>query len=279
MSPFSYPSTTRSDVHFLGTGLLWYGAFPAEMARGPATGAYSIDGGPSIPFPVSRPLNPDNNQSEPFQNQLLFATPGIPFGLHNISVSYTSAGTPLSLDYLIIRNTDAPEPPELWVPSSAPPNMTNIPGGMPTGASYTTDRRGSNLPPDSLSRFSAGEIVACLFGACAASALLIIAFVWGRRRYRKRKRPIITPYPGFEATRKPEAPLDVDTVPRRWSTFGDDNRHHRELPKPETVKEKLAVGPRVVKLPPPPTPVSEPPSYVSGMRTSLEVLPSSLVTG
>ncbi|KAJ2928523.1 hypothetical protein H1R20_g8570, partial [Candolleomyces eurysporus] len=101
-------STVGATVNtsFTGTGVTWYGTIPSEASRTPSTGAYSIDGQPPTTFTIRRTPSTENSTSPPsLFNQIFFETPVLPFGEHNITVTYASSGTPLSLDRLVIRNS------------------------------------------------------------------------------------------------------------------------------------------------------------------------------
>ncbi|KAJ2928548.1 hypothetical protein H1R20_g8569, partial [Candolleomyces eurysporus] len=135
-------STVGATVNtsFTGTGVLWYGAIPSEASRTPSTGAYSIDGQPPNTFAIRRIPSSENSTSPPsLFNQIFFETPVLPFGKHNITVTYTGSGIPLSLDRLVIQNfsiqnatndTTNPSPSQPVSASSKAPSTSKIVGAV-----------------------------------------------------------------------------------------------------------------------------------------------------
>jgi len=78
-----------------GVSLAWFGGYTLQMSRTPATGSYSIDGGPPIEFPLTGP--PQGTKA--FYRTKLFETPELSSGSHVIEVNYKGGSTsaPLTL--------------------------------------------------------------------------------------------------------------------------------------------------------------------------------------
>ncbi len=86
---------------FTGESASWYTIYsPVELFLSPATGSYSLDSGEPTQFTWQ--ATEDSNWS----NQLLFTTPKVTHGPHNLTVTFlgSTGGTPLVLDYLLIQN-------------------------------------------------------------------------------------------------------------------------------------------------------------------------------
>ncbi|TEB39576.1 hypothetical protein FA13DRAFT_1723794 [Coprinellus micaceus] len=86
----------------VGTKVTWYGRMISGYPSGPSTGTYSIDGGAPVSFPIDGLLF---NYTTRYQ-QIIFETPDIPMGKHNITVKYLGASTPLVLEYLVVQDGD-----------------------------------------------------------------------------------------------------------------------------------------------------------------------------
>ncbi|KAJ2917054.1 hypothetical protein MD484_g3365, partial [Candolleomyces efflorescens] len=134
---FVFGNFERCSDHSVGTAVSWYGAIPSDAPRTPSAGTYSIDGQSATAFSIRRTPSTENSTSPPsLFNQLFFETPLLPFGDHNITVTYTSSGIPLSLDHLVIRNSSIhattidSAPPQPVAASSKAPSTPKIVGAV-----------------------------------------------------------------------------------------------------------------------------------------------------
>ncbi|TFK66655.1 hypothetical protein BDN72DRAFT_844045 [Pluteus cervinus] len=175
---------------FVGRSLQWYGHIPSELPFAPTSGSFAIDGGTPQNFTLQGLVGP-SPQSK--YNQLLFETPDLTPGTHHLEVAYWGnlATTPLSLDYLLVRNAT-------FTSSSNPTTGTSSsPGGAPTQSAN---------PKGGLSNGAlAGIIVACIF--TVGFALFFLLFFVLRRRRSRTSDGASTPAlfdpeiePGYQAT-------------------------------------------------------------------------------
>ncbi|KAJ2932104.1 hypothetical protein H1R20_g4975, partial [Candolleomyces eurysporus] len=196
---------------FNGTGLQWYGYIPNNMRRGSSVGSYSIDGQPALTFILNGLPNERRNGPSQY-NQLFFETRELSSGTHSIAVTYEGSRTPLTLQYLVIRN----ETSITSVHTSINPE--------PTTNSNVSSESASSSPP-------VASIVGAVLGTLIALVILILAFILGRRWYRRRKRPTIAPLPGFVKPSQPSAPLDIDAVPSRYSVELEERHAAHQSPR------------------------------------------------
>ncbi|KAF5317886.1 hypothetical protein D9611_014856 [Ephemerocybe angulata] len=192
----------RMTTNFTGTGVSWYGFIPEEMSHPSSLATYSIDDEAPIPFVLHGILASDP-ESPTLYNQEFFQTPLLPYGNHTLTVVHNGNDeqTPLTLDRLVVLDHTA--------------NTVSVQtADIPLNTSSTAAPSGANSQSAPL---SSGSIAGAVIGALLLLALLIVGFIFGRRWYRKRSRPIIQPLPGFVPPSEPRAPLDLDTTPNRYS--------------------------------------------------------------
>ncbi|TFK66660.1 hypothetical protein BDN72DRAFT_899656 [Pluteus cervinus] len=177
---------------FIGRSLQWYGHIPSELPFAPTSGSFALDGGQPQNFTLQGLVGP-SPQSK--YNQLLFETPDLTPGPHHLEVTYWGnlATTPLSLDYLLVRNatfTSSSNPT-----TSASPTTSVSPGGATKSPS----------PSGGLSNGAlAGIIVACIFAV--GFALFSIFFLVIRRRRRMRR-------PSTKGVLEPELEQPYEAAP------------------------------------------------------------------
>ena len=157
----------------LGTSLTWYGIVPNQFPYAASTGSYVVDQG--LPTTFSLPGLPLNSTTTLF-SQLFFKTPTYAQGNHRISVLYqgNEQTTPLTLDYLIVRNGSAS--------TLAPTTSTNTTSSMPFSATPTispspTSTTGTN--GKNVKAFIAGFVVG---GSVLFTVISILALLYIRRR-------------------------------------------------------------------------------------------------
>ncbi|RXW17993.1 hypothetical protein EST38_g7851 [Candolleomyces aberdarensis] len=181
------------------------------MRRDSSVGSYSIDGQPALTFILSGP--PTGRRNGPSQyNQLFFETRELSPGTHDIAVTYQGSRTPLTLQYLVIRNET----------SITSVHTSIIP--EPTANTNVSSESASSSPP-------VASIVGAVLGTLITLVILILAFILGRRWYRRRKLPTIAPLPGFVKPNQPSAPLDIDAVPSRYSVELEERHAAHQSPR------------------------------------------------
>lgn len=125
----------------------WYINYsPVKLFLAPAAGSYSLDGGKQTQFTWQA------SESGGWVNQLLFATPKVKQGHHNLTVTFlgSNGSSPLALDYLLIQN-----------------------GTIQTPSLEPTKTQSNNLT---------GIIIGCV-GGVVALGLIAAGFYYWRRRY------------------------------------------------------------------------------------------------
>ncbi|TFK66658.1 hypothetical protein BDN72DRAFT_859746 [Pluteus cervinus] len=189
---------------FIGKSLQWYGHVPSELPFAPASGSFAIDGGTPQNFTLQG-LVGTTPQSK--YDQLFFETPDLIPGLHRLEVTYwgNSATTPLSLDYLLVRNATFTNSSNST--TSASPTTSVSPG-------VATQSPG---PSGGLSNGAlAGIIVPTIF-AVGFAVFFLFFFVLRRRRGGTRSsdrasaRSVLGPEIG------PGYPASPFVTPPRWS--------------------------------------------------------------
>jgi len=171
----------------LGVSLAWYGFIPNEQPHAATTGSYSIDGQSAVNFTLkgltaTKPIT--------IYSQKFFETATLPYGPHNITVSFqgNKSTTPLTLDYLVVQM--APEVTSASTSSLGssltgkyvgPSTSTPSPGSSPTGKNV-----GSNMNNTS-SKNNAGVIAGGIVGAVGLILLAYLLFLCYRREQRKQQ--------------------------------------------------------------------------------------------
>lgn len=199
----NYTTTPGATVTltFNGTGLDWYGLTPVEMPHGASRSTYSLDGESPVEFTV-RGLGDGVDVTQ--YNRRLFSTPDRPYGIHNITVEHLGHETPLTLGNLIIRD------------STSPASQTQTINVLATPTSTSTSSDSASSGSLGSSGVSPGTVAGAVIGVLLGLLLIAAGFVFGRRWYRKRTRPVIQPMPGFVQRSASTAPLDID-MPTRYS--------------------------------------------------------------
>lgn len=185
----------QMNLQFTGVGLSWVGFIPTELPHEPAPALYTVDDLSPVAFVL--PGLPSNSST--LFNQVFFATPALPYGPHNLTVVYQGGNTltPLTLTDLLIQN-----------------------GSPLVSGVNTTSTAANNTHPGvskatASTRARAGPIVGGVFGTILAVLLLAILFIFARRWYRRYKKPVLRPTPGYAHSFDPTAPLDMEMENRR----------------------------------------------------------------
>ncbi|KAJ7922306.1 hypothetical protein B0H13DRAFT_1983363, partial [Mycena leptocephala] len=158
-------------LNFHGTSVSLYGTV-SPLPFNPSWGVYTIDDGPPTNFTLK---GLSSTKSPTNYNILLFSTPAIPSGPHEIVVKYggDSDHTPLVVGSFLVSNTTSSSPSS----SFPPPSSSNV----PIPHSKTTP---------------VGIIAGAVIGSLALLAMLTtLAFCYRRRRRRAGRERISTdPY-------------------------------------------------------------------------------------
>jgi len=169
----------------LGVSLAWYGFIPVEQPHAATTGSFSIDGQSAISFPLNG-ITEESASSR--YNQKFFETTTLPYGHHNITVTFqgNEQTTPLTLDYLVVQNGTAPEGLSTSRSSSLSgssskdtESSTSPPGSSPTGKNT-----GSNVNGTS-SKSNVGIIVGGIVGAVGLILLVCLSLLCYRWKHKQ----------------------------------------------------------------------------------------------
>ncbi|KAJ6594905.1 hypothetical protein B0H19DRAFT_1097066, partial [Mycena capillaripes] len=110
-------------LNFHGTSASMYGFVPTELPHNSTSSTYTIDGGPPVSFTLQG-LSGDDTE----YNVIMFTTPTIPSGPHNLVVQYggDSDHTPLVVEGFYVTNITTGSPASLpsFPPASASPLST-----------------------------------------------------------------------------------------------------------------------------------------------------------
>ena len=156
----------------LGKSLAWYGCtptYPIWLCREPSFVVYSIDGNTNQTIKLE-------GATTNLTNQLLFTTPDLSSGKHELVATYLGNGrqqVPLCLDYsLVTRNgtSETTEPPD----TVAPTEGHNITTSSPV---VFTGGKENHLAP----------IVGGVVGAVVALSLVVLCTLWLVRRRHQSK--------------------------------------------------------------------------------------------
>jgi len=173
----------------LGVTLAWYGFIPTELPHTATTGTYSIDGQSAMSFPLK---GLPATSSITIHNQKFFETATLPYGHHNITVSFqgNEETTPLTLDYLVVQNGTVPEgsstSSSLSGSSPKDAGSSTSPPGSPPGSSPTGKNAGSNVNGTS-SKINVGVIAGGIVGAVGLILLVCLLLLCYRRKQRKQQ--------------------------------------------------------------------------------------------
>ncbi|KAF9053163.1 hypothetical protein BJ165DRAFT_1523887 [Panaeolus papilionaceus] len=197
--------------YFNGVSLSWFGFIPRELPIAPAAGTYSIDDD----TPINFLLNGLPNKDVPtIYNQEFFRTSDYSPGLHKLTVTFLGSGqtTPLTLDYLVVRNG------------------TVLSAG--NGGNNSTSPPGSSNNGNEKSSSNTGAIVGGILGGLAILVGAFLVFFYMRRRDKMRKAKNAAPHniTIIDTTRSPFDPpsapshdpsmsqLSYMTLPRNGKT-------------------------------------------------------------
>jgi len=171
----------------LGVSLAWYGLIANDLPHTATTSSYSIDGQSAVSF-LLKGLTEES--APPAYNQKFFETITLPYGHHNITVSFqgNEQTTPLTLDYLVVQNGTASEGSSIST-SSPGSSSTGKDAGSSTSStgSLTTGKNvGSNMN-DTSSKSNVGVIAGGIVGAVGFILLACVLFLCYRRKQRKQQ--------------------------------------------------------------------------------------------
>ena len=185
------------------------------MPRVPASAAFSIDGGPAVPFSLPvysegfRGLGP----SEQHSRLPILITPPVANGHHTIDIVYlgNTNTVPLTLDYFIVAHEGALVTPTKNIGASA----VQVNG---TTMVSTTARSGPSSSPspgvdaDNGTKINTGAVICGVVGALLASASLVSLCFWLlRRRKKKRQKYSAVPFNLVDTSA-----ADIDPVSRSF---------------------------------------------------------------
>ncbi|KAH6894934.1 hypothetical protein BKA70DRAFT_1319098 [Coprinopsis sp. MPI-PUGE-AT-0042] len=168
------------SMSFTGTKLSFYG-WTLSGNHVASSAVFSIDGAAPTSFPIPTPAAPDSG-SQFFQN--LFETTLLPYGPHDLKVTYQGKGqnpAPLAIDFLLIENG------EIVIPG----NGTETPVDEPQPSNLSPTPSPASAP----SKTPVGAIAGGVAGGVALIALFIFVLLLIRRRMRSNLAPL--PLPSF----------------------------------------------------------------------------------
>jgi len=169
--------------------LAWYGLIANDLPHASTTGSFSIDGQSAVPFHL-KGITEESGPSA--YNQKFFETTTLPYGHHNITVTFqgNEQTTPLTLDYLVVQNGTAPEElstsSSLSGSSSKDTESSTSPPGSPPGSSPTGKNAGSNVNGTS-SKSNVGVIVGGTIGGVGLILLVCLLLLCYHRKQRKQQ--------------------------------------------------------------------------------------------
>jgi len=169
----------------LGVSLAWYGFIPDEQPHAATTGAYFIDGQSAISFSLE---GLPATKSTTIYNQKFFETATLPYGRHNITVSFqgNQNTTPLTLDYLVVQNGTVPEGSSTSSSLSGSSSKDAGSSTSPPRSSPTGKDAGSNVNGTS-SKSNVGVIVGGIVGAVGLILLVCLLLLCYHRKQRKQQ--------------------------------------------------------------------------------------------
>jgi hypothetical protein len=153
-----------------GRGLSWFSFIPTELSHNGSLATYSVDGGSPVTFILAGLSDPQGTGPTQY-NQVFFTTPELSAGPHTLLVVNrgNNQQTPLTLDYLVIRNSSSPV--DL---SSSPAATATLSDPVNPGSS------GSSGPPIVV-------IVGGVVGGIAFVVLCLLCIFFWRQRQRQRR--------------------------------------------------------------------------------------------
>lgn len=141
----------------------WYSHIPTELPHAPSLATYSIDGNVENAFALQGLGSPSQAT---LYNVMEFETATLPYGQHDITVTFQSdnTSTPLTLGYLLIQNG----------------SESSTPVPVPTSTSNTTSIAASKTGPN------VGGIVGGVLGTLLFLLSVVAAFLFYRHWRRQR---------------------------------------------------------------------------------------------
>ncbi|KAJ3511650.1 hypothetical protein NLJ89_g3973 [Agrocybe chaxingu] len=106
---YTYGRGESAILDFVGVSVKWYGVAPnLSQANGQSTAGYMVDGREEVNFTL--PGIPEGSPTGDFRNVLMFETPSLSPGRHQLKVTHYGdyLSTPLSLDYVVVQNATIP---------------------------------------------------------------------------------------------------------------------------------------------------------------------------
>ncbi|KAJ7439766.1 hypothetical protein FB451DRAFT_145463 [Mycena latifolia] len=157
-------------LSFHGTSASLLGHIPNQYPPNATSASYTIDGGAPVTFPLKGLASA---QSSTQYNSLLFTTPTLSNGPHNLTVTHSGDvdHTPLVVKWFYVTNT------------TSDPLVSQQPVSSGTMPSPTSSSSPSITP---ISRSKTGAIVGEVVGSLILLALLAGLFVWRHRKRRRR---------------------------------------------------------------------------------------------
>jgi hypothetical protein len=157
----------------LGTSVSWVGFIPPGFPHNASSAAYSIDGEPSVFFPLKGlPLD----ASATLSNQIFFTTPRLPARQHSLVVTHNGSflQTPLTLDCLYVTTSMS----AIFGDNLASNSTTLDPAPEPsTGNSWAISQK--HRPP-------VAGIVGGVIGAVTLFVLALLLLACKRRQLRSK---------------------------------------------------------------------------------------------
>ncbi|TFK23871.1 hypothetical protein FA15DRAFT_705061 [Coprinopsis marcescibilis] len=174
---------SKLQVAFNGTRVTWFAKIPEEYHVGDSTATYSVDGQTPVEFTV--PGHPGPSFNTTLFQQVLFETPTLSRGAHNLEVVYRGPEAPLVLEHLLVDNGDITYNINPG-PSVAGPTSTNPGSSSPSQPVSSAETPG---PPT-------GAIVGGVVGGLAFIGMiagLFYFFLWRSNERNRNSTP-----PGHE---------------------------------------------------------------------------------
>ncbi|KAJ7346237.1 hypothetical protein DFH08DRAFT_781072 [Mycena albidolilacea] len=208
---------SNATLSFYGTSATLIAYISGKGPPNAIIAHYTIDGGAPVTFQLT-------GQSGAQYNQVIFTTPGLPDGPHNLTVTHGGDinHTPLSVKYFFVTNTTT-------VASTASSlSSTGTSVYRPTSTVLVSPHRAENIS-------SAIDIVGGVGGGVFLLAVQGAIYVWYRRRQRRAtgEASMFSPYPmSGSDTARPFVQLSGYFARTRKRGFGATG----EVPRPSRAK-------------------------------------------
>ncbi|KAG6844576.1 hypothetical protein H0H87_005792 [Tephrocybe sp. NHM501043] len=171
--------TSEKSQYIAGTSASWYGALPDDFGRISTTAFATIDD-----KPTRVALNAfDSSDKITRTNQRLLVADDLSPGPHSITLTYDQGdvtNVPLSISYVVVSNAVF----EPYSPSSATPHPQLTPAS-------TAETTSESIPiaPNTGHHFPIGVVAGGVIGGVAFIILLVILFLFHRRRWHLKSTP------------------------------------------------------------------------------------------